>query len=126
MVQSNDADFLDAIECGDFHGAQRYSGNGEDREVNRPERDGKTPLMLAAYSGHENIVRWLLGLGAHVTPQDTTGKTASDYAKEHGHTTCLRLLKNANARQECARTEKGEYVYTHEHGEGCVPPKNCK
>jgi len=89
MIQSNDADFLDAIEFGDFQGAKRYSGDGEDIEVNLPESNGKTPLILAAYYGHENIVQWLLELGAHVTPQDNTGKTASDYAKEGSTGICV-------------------------------------
>ncbi len=47
---------------------------------------GTTALMLAAQHGHEKIVRLLLSAGAFPHLRDENGQTASDLAREQGHT----------------------------------------
>ena len=58
---------------------------------------GRTPLIYAAQSGHEALVRLLLERGADVEAKDRGGETALIYAAESGHEAVVRLLKSAGA-----------------------------
>jgi len=88
----NDGDFLDAIEFGSLAEAKVYSGDGKDIEVNLQDHRGMTPIVVASYYGHNDIVEWLLGLNADPNIPDQSGKNAIDHAKEQGHEECLTLL----------------------------------
>ncbi|MFZ5625507.1 MAG: ankyrin repeat domain-containing protein [Gemmatimonadota bacterium] len=46
---------------------------------------GYTPLMLAASRGDGALVELLMGMGADPGVRSDDGKTAADYAGEHGH-----------------------------------------
>ena len=48
-------------------------------------KDGLNPLMLAAFKGHVDIVKWLLDRGAHVNATSVDAKTALMFAVM-GHT----------------------------------------
>lgn len=54
--------------------------------VNAPAPDGTTPLMMAAYSGNRETVQLLLDAGADATAVNLQKLTASDWARERGHT----------------------------------------
>eukprot|EP00004_Rigifila_ramosa_P010110 TRINITY_DN2189_c0_g1_i2.p1 TRINITY_DN2189_c0_g1~~TRINITY_DN2189_c0_g1_i2.p1 ORF type:complete len:101 (+),score=15.85 TRINITY_DN2189_c0_g1_i2:391-693(+) len=61
--------------------------------------DGVTPLILAAYYGHTDVLRVLL---AHKTPPADLGRadewgTALDNAEAMGHATAARMLATAAA-----------------------------
>ncbi|MBL0927326.1 MAG: ankyrin repeat domain-containing protein [Phycisphaerales bacterium] len=53
---------------------------------------GATMLMLAASSGSEPCVRYLVGRGASITAVDEHGACAADYALEAGHSDIAELL----------------------------------
>jgi len=44
-----------------------------------------TPLMFAAYGGHDGVVRLLLEKGATANLKDTNGASAADWAAQGGH-----------------------------------------
>lgn len=62
-------------------------------EVDALDSNGKTPLILAAERGKEEMVTILLQNHASKTITDTAGKTAYDYAVENGYTELAELLK---------------------------------
>lgn len=51
-------------------------------DVNTPDSNGQTPLILAARLGWLNTVKVLLAQGADISIRDHKGKTAADYALE--------------------------------------------
>eukprot|EP00931_Biecheleriopsis_adriatica_P106069 TRINITY_DN80583_c0_g1_i1.p1 TRINITY_DN80583_c0_g1~~TRINITY_DN80583_c0_g1_i1.p1 ORF type:complete len:188 (-),score=52.15 TRINITY_DN80583_c0_g1_i1:111-608(-) len=58
-------------------------------DINLPDKDGKTPLMVAAQNGHAKVVAALLNAGADLGLADRSIKeqkiTAVDYAKGWPH-----------------------------------------
>jgi len=53
--------------------------------VNAPSPDGTTPLMMAAFSGDEDVVRALLYAGADSTTLNLKKQSAADWARLRGH-----------------------------------------
>jgi len=53
--------------------------------VNAPSPDGTTPLMMAAFSGSEDVVRTLLYAGADSTTLNLKKQSAADWARLRGH-----------------------------------------
>jgi ankyrin repeat protein len=62
-------------------------------DLNRPNNNGATPLIIAILNGHLEIVKILLGLGADVNAKDSNGRTAFYLASETGHTEIVQLLE---------------------------------
>jgi ankyrin repeat protein len=62
--------------------------------VNHRTSGNFTPLMQAALVGQLEIVRILLDAGADPAVEDTSGRTASDYAEEKEHKEIVDLLKS--------------------------------
>jgi len=62
-------------------------------DVNRQSIAGRTLPMNAASVGNMELVQYLLSEQADPLLQDTTGKTAYDYAVERGYTDVAELLK---------------------------------
>ena len=58
---------------------------------------GPTPLMVAAYEGHAEVVKKLILAGANVDMQDALGDTALHLAATRNHIQCGILLAEAGA-----------------------------
>ena len=55
---------------------------------------GKTPLMLAAFTGYADIVQLLINAGAEIHARDREGNTALSIAERKGYTRITALLTN--------------------------------
>jgi RNA polymerase sigma factor (sigma-70 family) len=64
------------------------------RSANIKDKNGVTPLMLAASKGHHDICLLLLQTGADTEVEDSKGKKAKDYAKENMHYDIHDILVN--------------------------------
>lgn len=104
-------------------------------DVNRPDDYGWTPLITATYHGHGGIVALLLGEKAiDVSYKDTTGYTASMYARLRGYSKIEKMFTEhkwylgerareletkvyeqdlTSRRYEKRRIERGPYVSAH-------------
>lgn len=67
--------------------------------------DGRTPLMLAAGDGFDDVVAWLLGHGAKLRPRDRGGRTALHHAIRSGEAAVVGRVLDAGAEVD-ARTER--------------------
>ncbi len=61
--------------------------------VNAADENAFTPLMSAARSGHESMVKLLLRLKANRGLEDSDGLSAKDHAEKAGHEMLAELLK---------------------------------
>ena len=68
-----------AVQAGVLDAVSRLLDAGID--VNTRNKDGQTPLMLAARFRHARLTTLLLERGADVGEKSTAGKTALDYAR---------------------------------------------
>jgi len=64
--------------------------NGAD--VNKEDKNGKTPLMLACGKGYENIVKILIENGANVNKENKNGETPLLLANKSGNETIAKIL----------------------------------
>ncbi len=63
--------------------------------VNETNNDGDTPLHLASYSGHVDIVNRLVELGASVNEKNSNSQAPLHYALNGGHVHVITsLLRN--------------------------------
>lgn len=76
-------------------------------DVDAADRDLRTPLMLAAYNGHANLVSELLRRGAEVDLRDATQRTALMYAASGKHAATVELLLDAGADVDAVDGEEG-------------------
>lgn len=56
-----------------------------------------TPLMFAAYFGHDAVVQLLLEKGARANTKDAAGASAADWAAQGGHQAVAGRLTGAGA-----------------------------
>ena len=62
-------------------------------DLNRPNKGGRTPLMVASLWGKPEVVRVLLAAGADKDLRNNKGKTAFDIAIEYKKDACAALLR---------------------------------
>jgi len=85
-------------------------------KVNEPDKGGITPLWVAAYCGHLDIIKWWIAFGREVdlgTPGDVLKTDAIGVAKEEGNTEVVALLErfknDAVQTKHAMRVELGWY-----------------
>ena len=66
-------------------------------EVDKALKDGSTPLLIAATSGHAAVVSALLRAGADLTAAAKDGSTALLEATSNGHEAAVLALLAGNA-----------------------------
>lgn len=64
-------------------------------DVNLSDKDGWTPLSVAAFYGHAEVIKALLAAGADPSKEVDDGDTAYDKAVAWDHPECAVLLKGA-------------------------------
>lgn len=88
--------------------------------VNAPGPDGTTALMMAAFAGDEEVVRYLLAHGADVTMVNLQRLDAADWAREKGNTELAgkleelesKVLARREARRDAASTGRPDSTDT--------------
>lgn len=97
-------DLIEAIENGNLKAAQSALRNGAD--VNKVGRSDsfRTPLMIAATEGKENLAKLLVEYGADVNAIDVGGDTALMWAANDGHLNVVEFLVEHGANVNAAAT----------------------
>ena len=67
------------------------------QDANRGDSYGTTPLMKAAYYGHDQVVHVLIRAGADVNGKDNSKQTALYCASWRGHSSVIKTLAEAGA-----------------------------
>jgi ankyrin repeat protein len=57
-----------------------------------PDSDGNTPLHLASFEGHSDLIDLFVLRGASVGSRNDDGYTASHFAADNGHLNVLQVL----------------------------------
>ncbi|KAI8648686.1 Espin [Fusarium keratoplasticum] len=65
----------------------------EDTNQKLRDNDGRTALHLAATAGMEEVVRWLIDMGADKEAKNRAGKTPLYYAARNGHEAVVGMLE---------------------------------
>ena len=71
-------------------------------KLNEPNEAGQTALMIACQAGAVDVTRRLLGAVAAVSPRDSSGKNALDYARVC-HAASRRAARGVQARSRAIR-----------------------
>lgn len=95
--------FLHAINEGNALGVLRYIN---DKNINRPDADGITPLMKAIILSRNEIAEILIRAGADVNFPDISGNTPLMYCAMRGNTEVARMLIDSGADPHFTSFEK--------------------
>ena len=74
-----------------------------------PDKNGATPLHLAAKKGQKEIVEALLTVGADVNAKDNLNHTPLHFAHKRGHKEIAEALLTAGANAEIAKDLINDY-----------------
>jgi ankyrin repeat protein len=91
----SDSDLRDAAESGDVESVEMAIKQQVD--VNSPNDNGSTALMLAAFNGHTEIVEKLLATQARMNHRDVNNRTALMYAASGPYPKTVELLLRKGA-----------------------------
>lgn len=67
------------------------------KDINTSDGDGMTPLLLAAYHGHLDVLEVVCNRGGDPNKSDIWGNSALHHAAEKGHANCVAFLVNFEA-----------------------------
>ncbi|KAM5153018.1 ankyrin repeat and SAM domain-containing protein 4B [Mantella aurantiaca] len=67
------------------------------KDINTTDGDGMTPLLLAAYHGHMDVLEVVCNRGGDPNKSDIWGNTPLHHAAEKGHANCVAFLVNFGA-----------------------------
>ena len=85
---------------------EKLTLNGTPHLINYNDPDlGLTALIVASKANDDEMVEFLLGIGAHPDVMDLKGKTAAMWAAEFGNVECLEKLLGAGANMTLADLE---------------------
>jgi ankyrin repeat protein len=93
LLDESSVDLLDAFELGEVELFAKLLGDGDPDADLGPGGRGVL-LRAAAFRGHAELVELLLERGADPTLANPDGKTALDWAREHGHHEVVELLES--------------------------------
>lgn len=93
--EMNMPSLIDFVLRNDLSGLKEGLARGSD--PNRPDEDGRTPLIHAAIDNRIEAARILLESGANVNAQDHTGYSALHYSAQEYHPEIAALLLDNRA-----------------------------
>ncbi|KAK7103920.1 ankyrin repeat and EF-hand domain-containing protein 1-like isoform X2 [Littorina saxatilis] len=89
---------LQCVREKDKHQVEKLTISGVPHLINYNDyNDGNTALSVAAIANDDDMIEFLLELGAHPDVMDLKGRTAAMRATEYGHVNCLEKLLAAGA-----------------------------
>lgn len=97
--------FVRSAQKGNLKAIQALVHRGANLNLKEKEY-GRTPLLQATLYGRLEVVRWLVGQGAHIDVCNRQGFTALHYAVWYGYTDICRLLLNKGATVDALGDEK--------------------
>lgn len=68
--------------------------------LNKPDVDGRTPIMIAAENGSEEVVRFLKEQGANLDMKDVSGNLPIDYARNEEREEIVEILSEGSEESE--------------------------
>lgn len=99
-IKTNSQDLMVASEEGNIDRLSGLLAKGADVSVT--DKNGCTPLTLAAWGGHSDVVDRLLDAGSKVDHTDYAGRTPLMRASQWGHTVSVQRLVARGARVDAA------------------------
>ena len=88
----NDA-LIKATKEGNIEAVKQHLSGILSGDVNAKDKLGRTPLRIAAYWGHKEIVELLIAKNANVNAKNNDGETPLDWAILNDHTKTAGLLR---------------------------------
>ena len=104
----NNTPLLCAIAAGE--NAKSYFPLLNDKNINRANKDGITPLMLACEVNNSQAVEDLLNKGANLSDYDKNGKTCLDYALKRNNHKIISLIESLNIGKAVVNKNKSENI----------------
>src|SRR2546430_397534 len=108
--------FYEYIRSGKVEDIRRYLSKAP-QDAEAPDRNGKTPLIIAAESGQLEVVELLLKAKVSLNRQDSSAKSALMRAAENGHLQIARLLIQSGADARL-RDQNGMNIFTLANSKG--------
>ncbi|XP_076081055.1 uncharacterized protein LOC143051962 [Mytilus galloprovincialis] len=122
-MASWDEKLLTAAEKGNIKEVELCVKNGANLEC-RDDFWGQTPLMLAAWEGHLEVVTFLVTHGSQLEVTDTWGETPLMWAARGGHLEVVTFLVTHGSRLE-ATDEDGQTALHHAAEFGGIDVTKC-
>ena len=95
-IQQNFDEYYAAALTGDIEkikiSVSKYIDN-----IDLPNKEGQTFLMLSSFNGHTELCEYLIENGAHVEARDNSGRTALMYSSTGPFASTVKLLLNNGA-----------------------------
>jgi len=82
-----------AVNNGDLEKVKILLENSSEESVNLADYDGKTPILIAAMKGHQELVTYLIQRGANLNVVDRFGETPLKEALHHHHDDIVKTLQ---------------------------------